>query len=91
MQDDKDGHGKDTCKLDLCDTHEPVLCDIGDKDKDTTAAISVIDCGSNSPCGHVIMAIATFDPDPRPHDPDLRLFPRPRQRLSAAWASLESC
>jgi hypothetical protein len=43
--------GKDTCKVDLCDTHEPVLCDIGDKDKDHGCDL-VIDGCSNNPCGH---------------------------------------
>jgi hypothetical protein len=49
--DDKDGHGKDTCKLDFCDNkHEPVLCDIGNNcDKGHGECDLVIDCNSHGP------------------------------------------
>jgi hypothetical protein len=63
--DDKDGKdGKDKCKIDWCDTHQPVLCDIGDKDKDHGCDL-VIDGCTYDPChgdqGHCVVPC---DPDP---------------------------
>ena len=52
--DGKDGKdGKDKCKIDWCDTHQPVLCDIGDgnQDKDHGCDL-VIDGCSYDPCSH---------------------------------------
>jgi hypothetical protein len=57
--------GKDTCKLDFCDKHEPVLCDIGDKGHDHGCDL-VIDGCNYDPCGHGNQGGCT----PPPCDPD---------------------
>jgi hypothetical protein len=65
--DDKDGHdGKDTCKVDFCDTNVPYLCDIGDKGHDHGCDL-VIDGCSYDPCSHGDQGGCTPPPcDPTP-------------------------